>query len=75
MIAHDLGSLRLKLQYTSDEVINSKHYDQLLNLVLQSPGVRVRRPSEFKRAQPLSAAALHLISLTVTDFFPFKRRL
>ena len=45
MIAHDLGSLRLKLQYTSDEVINSKHYDQLLNLVLQSPGVKVRRLS------------------------------
>ncbi|XP_037076220.1 ras GTPase-activating protein 3-like [Pollicipes pollicipes] len=50
VIAHDLGSLRVKLQYTSDQVISSKHYDQLLNLILQSPGV-----------QPVTCSAVYIL--------------
>ncbi|KAF0305369.1 Ras GTPase-activating protein 3 [Amphibalanus amphitrite] len=56
VIAHDLGSLRLKLNYTSDEVISSKHYDQLLGLVLQSPMVK-----------PVTCSAAYILGQVVSN--------
>ncbi|GAB6021126.1 hypothetical protein CHUAL_003760 [Chamberlinius hualienensis] len=36
----DLGSLRLRIDYTSDHVFSSHYYDALRNLILQSPEVK-----------------------------------
>ncbi|RWS16363.1 ras GTPase-activating protein 3-like protein [Dinothrombium tinctorium] len=36
----DKGSLRLKIEYTSDYVLSSRHYDPLRNLLLKSPEIR-----------------------------------
>lgn len=37
----NLGSLRLKVQYTSDYVLSSRYYQPLKNFILQSPDMKV----------------------------------
>ncbi|KAK7151544.1 hypothetical protein R3I94_008008 [Phoxinus phoxinus] len=46
----DLGSLRLKVTYTEDNVLSSACYTALLNLMLKSPDVK-----------PISASAAHVL--------------
>lgn len=38
---NNLGSLRLKIQYTSDYVLSARYYDPLRKLILSSPDVKV----------------------------------
>ena len=40
-ISKELGTLRIKLQYTSDYVFSSQFYDPLRNLVLQGISTEV----------------------------------
>jgi len=37
----DLGSLRLKISYDTEHVFASHHYDDLLNLILESSSIEV----------------------------------
>lgn len=43
----DLGSLRLKVTYTEDNVLPSACYTPLRNLMLKSPDVKVRENFQF----------------------------
>ncbi|XP_023236905.1 ras GTPase-activating protein 3-like [Centruroides sculpturatus] len=52
----DLGSLRLKLYYTSDHVFSSQFYDPLRNLLLKSPNV-----------EPITSSAAYILGEIVTN--------
>lgn len=44
----DLGSLRLKISYSTEHVFSSHHYDDLRNLLLQSSEIEVILPYNYK---------------------------
>lgn len=52
----DLGSLRLKIDYTSDHVFSSCFYDPLRNLILKSPEV-----------EPITSSAAYILGEIVSN--------
>ncbi|CAC5393896.1 RASA3 [Mytilus coruscus] len=51
---YDLGSLRLKISYTSDHVFPPEYYDELRELLLQSPDI-----------EPITSSAAYILSEVV----------
>lgn len=69
---YDLGSLRLKISYTSDHVFPPEYYDELRELLLQSPDIEVRyvyleiRKCGFLCIHPI--LCIHILLLILSSF-------
>jgi len=61
-----LGSLRLKIHYTSDYVFSSRFYDPLRKLILISTEVKVNKFSNFFNCSNLNSQN----ALTYNSCFP-----